>query len=393
MKRNSLCCVAGAVLTLASPATAQIVVSGNENKIDLASGAARVVPGASSDSLTVIDLGVTPPQVRHVEGVPNSVIGPPTNIALTPDERLALVASSVKLDPTDPAGFVPDDVVRIVDLEADPPTVVGSVVVGRQPSGISIRGQGDLALVANRADGTVSVLSIQGTNVTTVETLRVGEIGDEICDVAFTPDGRRAIATNRTRSLIHVLHVEDGEVKVGSEALTAFGGLYHGEITPDGALALAAGDGKGWGAGAITVIDLAADPIEVVQVETIGTGPESFTISPDGRLVAAVLMNGSNLAAGDPRRTDAGRLVLLTLENGRLRKVQELPVGRIPEGVTFTPDGSEVLVQYHPDRTIAVFSVVGERLEDSGRRIDVPGQPSAIRAVEFPLRSSASGGR
>ena len=324
MKPNWLCCVAGAVLALASPATAQIVVSGNENKIDLVSGTARVVPGASSDSLSVIDLGVTPPRVRHVEGVPNSVIGPPTNIALTPDERLALVASSVKLDPTDPAGFVPDDVVRVVDLEADPPTVVGSVVVGRQPSGISIRGQGDLALVANRADGTVSVLLIQGTTVTTRETLRVGEVGDEICDVAFTPDGRRAIATNRTRSLIHVLHVEDGEVKVGSEALTAFGGLYHGEITPDGTLALVAGDGKGWGAGAITVVDLAADPIEVVQVETIGTGPESFTISPDGRLVAAVLMNGSNLAPGDPRRTDAGRLVLLTV-SGALLAAESIP--------------------------------------------------------------------
>ncbi len=84
----------------------------------------------------------------------------------------------------------------------------------------------------------------------------MGDVGDEICDVAFTPDGRRAIATNRTRSLIHLLNVEGGKVEVTSEALTGYGGLYHGEITPDGALALAAGDGSGWGAGAITVVDL-----------------------------------------------------------------------------------------------------------------------------------------
>jgi sugar lactone lactonase YvrE len=172
------------------------------------------------------------------------------------------------------------------------------------------------------------------------------------------------------------------------ETLTGYGGLYHGEITPDGTLALAAGGGSGWGAGAITVVDLEADPIEIVQVQTIGTGPESFSISPDGRLVAAVLMNGSNLPPDDPRRTDQGRLVLLSLKDGALRRVQELPIGRIPEGVTFTPDGREVLVQYHPDRTIAVFSVEGDRLEDSGRRIDVPGQPSAIRVVEHPLRAS-----
>jgi DNA-binding beta-propeller fold protein YncE len=380
--------LAVALLALTSSAMAQIVVSGNENKIDLVSGAARVVPDASPDSLTVIDLSVTPPRVQHVEGIPNSVIGPPTNIALTPDERLALVASSVKLDPNDPAGFVPDDVVRVVDLEADPPAVVGTVKVGRQPSGISVRGAGDLALVANRADGTVSVLAIQGTTVTARATLQVGDEGDEICDVAFTPDGRRAIATNQTRSLIHVLNVEGGEVEVTAETLTGYGGLYHGEITPDGTLALAAGGGSGWGAGAITVVDLEADPVEIIQVQTIGTGPESFTISPDGRLVAAVLMNGSNLAPDDPRLTDAGRLVLLSLRDRTLRRVQELPIGRIPEGVTFTPDGREVLVQYHPDRTIAVFSVEGERLEDSGRRIDVPGQPSAIRTVEYPLRFS-----
>ena len=132
MKRMRTFGLAVAALALASLATAQIVVSGNENKIDLVSGAARVVPGAAPDSLTVIDLSVTPPRVRHVEGIPNSVIGPPTNIALTPDERLALVASSVKLDPEDPAGFVPDDVVRVVDLEADPPSVIGSVVVTKE---------------------------------------------------------------------------------------------------------------------------------------------------------------------------------------------------------------------------------------------------------------------
>lgn len=388
MKLTRLFTLAGAIVALAGPALAQIVVSGNENKIDLVSGTARVVPDAAPDSLTVIDFSVTPPRVQHVEGIPNSVIGPPTNIALTPDERLAFVASSVKIDPQDPAAFVPDDVVRVVDLEADPPAVVGSVTVGRQPSGISIRGQGDLALVANRADGTVSVLSIQGTEVTVRATVRVGEAGDEICDVAFTPDGRRAIATNRTRSLIHLLTVAEGTVEVAAETCTGYGGLYHGEITPDGTLALAAGDGKGWGAGAITVVDLTAEPTEIVQVETIGTGPESFAISPDGRLVAAAVINGSNLAPDDPLLTDAGRVVLMRLEDKRLRRVQVLPVGRIPEGITFTPDGTRLLVQYHPDRTIGVLSVVGDRLEDHGTRIGVPGQPSAMRAVEHPRRPS-----
>lgn len=88
MRNPSGVCLVVVGLALARVATGQVIVSGNENKIDLVSGTARVVPDAAPDSLTVMDWGVSPPSVRHVDGIPNSVIGPPTNIALTPDENL-----------------------------------------------------------------------------------------------------------------------------------------------------------------------------------------------------------------------------------------------------------------------------------------------------------------
>jgi DNA-binding beta-propeller fold protein YncE len=372
----------GLVLAASSHATAQLVVSGNENKIDLTSGAAQVVPGAAPDSLTILDFGVTPPGVVHLRDVPNSVIGPPSNVAVTPDGHWALVASSVVVDPGDPTRFVPDDVVRLVDLQASPPAVVGQARTGRQPSGLAIHPGGQLALVANRGSGSVTALALEGQSLRSLETLQVGAPADEICDVAFTPDGTRALAANRTRGRLHQLRVEGTRVEATGVDVTGYGELYHVEITPDGRLALTSGGGAGENAGAITVVDIETDPPRVLQVELIGTGPESFDISPDGRLVAAVLMAGSNLAPDDPGLTAHGGLVLLEIADSRLRRVQEIDVGRIPEGVTFTPDGRQLLVQYHPDRVLAIFDVVEGRLRDGGVRIPVPGMPSSIRAQD-----------
>ena len=85
------------VCALAMTASGQLVLSGNEAKIDLASGTAVVLPDAPPDSLSILDFSTFPPKVTHLDNVQNSVIGPPSNIAITPDERLALVASSTVL--------------------------------------------------------------------------------------------------------------------------------------------------------------------------------------------------------------------------------------------------------------------------------------------------------
>lgn len=61
-------------------------------------------------------------------------------------------------------------------------------------------------------------------------------------------------------------------------------------------------------------------------------------------------------------------------------KVDEQKVGRIPEGVAFSPDGKYVVVQCHPDRNLWLLARNGRSLKDTGRRIDVPGMPSSLRA-------------
>src|SRR6185437_13335145 len=96
-----------------------------------------------------------------------AIAGPPTSLAITPDNRLALIANGLlwTADGTRWKG-VPDDKLFVVDLAAAPPRVAATIAVGRQPAGMAINRAGTLALVANRADDSVSVLAIKGSQVT-----------------------------------------------------------------------------------------------------------------------------------------------------------------------------------------------------------------------------------
>ncbi len=113
------------------------MISGNENKVDLTGGGQRVIANAEPDSLTFLDFSKFPPTVTNVMNVPNTVIGPPSNIAISPDGKIALVANSIKLDSTSATGYVPESYVHIVDLTSTPPKVVGKVQTDPQPSGLS----------------------------------------------------------------------------------------------------------------------------------------------------------------------------------------------------------------------------------------------------------------
>src|SRR5438093_737706 len=164
-----------AVLVLATTAHAQLAVTSNDNKVTLDNGTAKVLPNPA----------------------PGSVIGTPFSVALTPDERLALVGSSSRVDPNDPTKTVPDTRVSVIDLKASPPAVIATLEAGRSAAGagISINRQGTLALVANRSEGTVSVFSIQGTMVSPVGKVTIADEKSGTSHAASTPDGKMALVT------------------------------------------------------------------------------------------------------------------------------------------------------------------------------------------------------
>ena len=60
---------------------------------------------------------------------------------------------------------VPDNKFYVIDLTTSPPAQIATVEAGKQPSGMAINRAGTLAIVANRAYDSVSVLSIDGLTV------------------------------------------------------------------------------------------------------------------------------------------------------------------------------------------------------------------------------------
>lgn len=372
-----------AALALTHSACGQWVISGNENKIDLLSGAPVVLQNTAPDSLTLLDFSKTPPAVEHLLDVPNSVIGPPSNIAITPDARLALIANSLKLDKTAPAQWIPESFVHVLDLTSKPPKVIARVPTGSQPSGMSITPDGNLALIANRAAGSISVLRIRDKEVTRLGDVEICDPALSLSDVAISPDGKRALASVQKGGYLAELQIDGEHLSVTGRKLSVYGQPYRCVITPDGQLGLTAGQGFGSATDmdALSVIDLASAPIRTTDHIPIGSGPESIEISPDGNLLAAVVMNQSNLPPGDPSLKQQGGLVILARRGKTFQKTQEIPVGRIPEGVAFTGDGRFLIVQCHPAKQLWVFSVANGSVQDTGQRIAVPGMPSSLRAA------------
>jgi DNA-binding beta-propeller fold protein YncE len=54
----------------------------------------------------------------------------------------------------------------MINLKSSPPRVVQQLGAGEGASGVALAPDGTLALVANRAEGTVSIFSIDGTRLT-----------------------------------------------------------------------------------------------------------------------------------------------------------------------------------------------------------------------------------
>src|SRR5689334_12253781 len=100
----------------AAAAYAQLAISANDAKVKLVNGKTEIVKSPPPDTLSIIDLRASPPKVLAELDVPNSVVGPPTNVAVSPKEDIVLVASAMQLDPADPTKTVVDDKLTVIDI-------------------------------------------------------------------------------------------------------------------------------------------------------------------------------------------------------------------------------------------------------------------------------------
>ena len=69
----------------------------------------------------------------------------------------------------------------------------------------------------------------------------------------------------------------------------------------------------------------------------------------------------------------------------KLTKLAEAPIGHWSQGVAFTPNNQYVLVQNMVEKDIMIFKLAGDKLEDTGQRLQMKGGPAALRTAEKPL--------
>ena len=379
----SLAVLAGCAGMQQSGGKRELMIVGNDEKVtwDADGKGVNLPPG--KDTVSVIDIGTDPLAPRILVNLPlmNSIFGPPVNLAITPDEGLALVANSMNWV-ADGAGWkaVPDNKLYVIDLTANPPARIDTVAVGKQPSGMSINRAGNLALIANRADNSVSVLRIAGKKVTLIDTVAIGE---QVAHVVFNPDGKRAMAGKFPGHKLALLEVNGEKVTYTKRDIPVGLWPYNFDITPDGKLAISADNGNAGAADGhldtVTVIDVEANPERVIDKVVIGDGPEGFAISPTGKLAVALLLKGTNSAKSAWFYNRNGTVVALKIDGKKVTRTNEVEVRGLPEGVVFSNDGRYIYVGNFMDSDISILRVDGDQIVNTGRSLSLPGHPASMR--------------
>lgn len=407
MISRSIYTALAASFLMSASASAELAVSANDGKVKLVDGAVQTVKDGK-DSVSIIDLSANPPKVIATIPTAASVVGPPTSVALTPNESLALVTAAEKFDPADGSKRVPNDTLTVIDLSplkgsivgrltkaiskssapAAEPKIVGTVKVGAGAAGISINKAGNLALVANRSEGTVSVLTINGTTVAEVGKVTLGDAKSGPSAVSFMPDGKSALVSmdGENSNKITVLSVDGTKVELAKRDINAGIRPYGLDISKKGDVAVVANIGRGQGdSDTVSVIDTKAAPPRVINTVSVGQTPEGIKLSPDGKFVAVTVMNGSNKPSTSPFFKPNGLVQVYQLgQNGSLTRIGDAQVGKWCQGAAWSSNSKTLLVQCMVEEEIHVFRVGGitsKGVTKSGV-LKVTGGPAGIRTAE-----------
>ena len=398
VKSLALCAAAGALLVPTGISRAQLLVTGNDEKVWFDETGKTVNQAPGKDTVSIIDIH-DPVKPRIVANLPlmNTIIGPPVNLAITPDQHLALVANSLDwVKDGDSWKGVPDNKIYVIDLSASPPAHIATVEAGKQPSGMAINRAGTLALVANLADESVGVLSIDGNNVKLIDTVSVASPPAAAgapptpparpAAVAITPDGKRALVAKTGANRVALLEIDGQKVsyaKVDGKNYDMAGGLtpLNVQVTPDGKLAIVnnIGGGQDGQVDTVGVIDLEANPPRVIDQVVVGDGPEGLAMDPAGGYAASLILNGTG---GTPKtafyRHEKSYVALLKIDGKTVRKVAQADVGGLAEGIAFSPDGHYLYVGNFTDSDIDILRLEGDGLTKVAS-FPLPGHPASMR--------------
>ena len=378
--------LAGCANQPTSSGARELMIVGNDEKVTWDESGKQVILPPGKDSVSILDISerMNP---RIVVNLPlmNSIVGPPTNVAITPDQKLALVANSLDYV-KDGVGWKaqPDNKLYVIDLEANPPKLIDTIAVGKQPSGMSINRAGDLALIANRADNSVSVVKISGKSARLIDTVA---LGDSVANVAIAPDGKRALAVKFPSHKVALLEINGDKVTYNKYDMPTGLWPYNVSFASGGKIALTADNGNSGAADGhvdtVSVFDMEANPPRMIDKVVVGDAPEGFAVSPDGNFAVAVLLRGTNSPKSAFFYNRNALVVGLRIDGKKVTRTNEVEVRGLPEGVVFSGDGRYIYVGNFMDSDISILRVDGDQLVNTGKLFPLPGHPASMRGAAY----------
>ena len=313
-------------LTLACmTVSAQIALSANDGKQPLLYEHPTT---HTPDNVAVIDLDASPPRVIGTVDVPTSMIGPPAAVAVAHNGKIALVSNAKKFDPSHTGRFVLDNRVSVIDL-TDPrhPKVIQTLDGGEGATGISFSRDDTLALVA-ATGGSVTAFSVSGKTLAMTDRIQLNA-KDQPVDVAISPDNKIALVSQ--------------------------------ESSPD-------------------IVRLAIEGTKIRNTGiTIRTGYETYGVifSPDGRFAYNTNLGGRILPGHAEPPPDPVIGTVTVIDVGANKVVNTIDVGDTPEHLTLSHDSHYLALTigngsssrpgspgYHPNGLLKIFKVGGPTLTE-----------------------------
>lgn len=367
------------------PAAAQIAVTVNDGKQMRDDDQ---TPGRTPDTLSVLDISGKAPRLVATIPAPTSMYGPPTSVAVTPDQRLAIVAATQRLDTAGVPANVLNDVVSVVDLSTpSAPKIIQTLHAGPGATGVAVNKAGTQALVVSTGDDSITLFTIAEGRLAPAGKIQL-PWQSRPTDAIFMHDGKSALVTSQSDGKLVELKIT-GTAMARTERSFATGILPYGIVlSPDGAFAYNTNLGgranppnippsPGPRIGTISVTDLKKN--EVVNIVDVGPTPEHLTLSEDGQYLAIVVVNGSSAAMTSRNYNDHGLLKIFRVEGANLSPVAETKTGKWCQGAAWNKDHSMILLQCAISREIEVYHFDGKNLvRDSEATMTFVARPGAI---------------
>ena len=214
------------------------------------------------------------------------------------------------------------------------------------------KASGDMLLVVNKSDGTVSILDAANGKLRATVPVEAGPH-----EVEVLADGKTAAISSYGSKAEpgHMVTVVDlASAKVVSRVDIGAGSRPHGlKALPDGRLLVTAE-----GARELVIVDPQAAKV-TARIPTGRDISHMVTASPDGKRAYVTSLAG-------------GSVTVIDLVTGKV--VKDIPTGKGAEGLDATPDGREVWVANREANTITVIDV------------KTLAPVFTINATEFPIR-------